>query len=64
MGDKGYCTRDDFVFTSQMEPNLHWSETKVEEAFDAMIQDGRLEEFEPDKYRPTQKLREAGGAYL
>ncbi len=59
--NKGYCRRDDFIFPSVMEPNLHWTEDKAEEAFNEMIRDGRLEEFEPDRYRPTQKLSVRGG---
>jgi hypothetical protein len=44
----------------QREPNLHWSETKTEQTFDALIEEGKLEEFESTKYQPTQKLSNVG----
>jgi hypothetical protein len=44
----------------QREPNLHWSETKAEQTFDALIEEDKLEEFESTKYQPTQKLSNVG----
>jgi hypothetical protein len=51
MGDKGYCTEQDFVFVTQMEPNLHWTETQAEQTFHALIE-GKIVEFEPGKFKP------------
>lgn len=61
MGDKGYLTKDDFIFTTQMAPNLDWSEDDTEQTFYQLLQEGKLIEFEPGTYRPTQKLSESGG---
>jgi hypothetical protein len=61
MGDRGYCSKDDFVFATQIAPNLHWSEDDAEQTFQALIEEGKIIEFQPGKYRPTQKLSESGG---
>jgi hypothetical protein len=58
--DKGYCTEQDFVFVTQMEPNLYWSEADAEQTFRQLIQEGKLVEFEPGKFTPTEKLSESG----
>ncbi len=55
MGDKGYCSDQDFVFAAQMAPNLHWTEDQAEQTFQALIQEHKVVEFEPGKYRPTEK---------
>lgn len=61
IGDKGYCTKEDFVFRAVMEPYLHLSETKAGEAFDRMVQDGDIIEIESGRYRPREKLSDNGG---
>lgn len=51
MGDKGYCTEQDFVFATQMAPNQHWSESDGQQTFYRVVEEGKLEEFGPGKYR-------------
>jgi hypothetical protein len=57
VGDKGYCTEQDFVFITQMEPNLHWSEADAEQTFYALVEEGKLIEIEGElgKYRLVNK---------
>ncbi|MDQ3966802.1 MAG: phage/plasmid primase, P4 family [Thermoproteota archaeon] len=58
MGDKGYCTEQDFVFITQIAPNLGWSEADGEQTFRQLIQEGKLEELESGKYKPVDRLGE------
>jgi DNA replicative helicase MCM subunit Mcm2 (Cdc46/Mcm family) len=52
-GSKGYCTVEDFVFATQMAPNLHWSEVEAEQTFYALIEERKLVEIEPGKFKPS-----------
>jgi hypothetical protein len=54
VGDRDYCTEQDFVFVTQMEPNLHWSEAEAEQTFYALVEEGKLIEIEPGKYKPVE----------
>jgi hypothetical protein len=37
-------------------PNEKWTEDQANQTLQALIEEGKIEEFEPGKYRPTQKL--------
>lgn len=50
MADKGSCTEQDFVFVTQIEPNLYWSEADAEQTFRQLIQEGKLTEVAPGGY--------------
>jgi hypothetical protein len=51
IGDKGYCSQDDFVFVTQMEPNLHWTEKEAEQTFRQLVAEGKLVEFEEGRFK-------------
>jgi DNA replicative helicase MCM subunit Mcm2 (Cdc46/Mcm family) len=51
--NKGYCTEQDFVWRTQMEPNLHWTEAEAEQTFYALEEEGKLVEFEEGRFKPT-----------
>jgi replicative DNA helicase Mcm len=51
-GNKGYCTKDDFIYTTQMWPNLNWSEDQAEQTFYQLLQEGKLTETEPGRFKP------------
>jgi hypothetical protein len=53
--NKGYFTKDDFVYTAIMEPNWHCTEDQAEQTFLCSIEEGKLIEIEPGKYKPTSQ---------
>jgi hypothetical protein len=55
VGDRDYCTEQDFVFVTQMEPNLHWSEAEAEQTFYTLVEEGKMIEIEPGKYKPVDE---------
>jgi hypothetical protein len=55
--NKGYFTEDDWVFTCLMYPNLHCSIDQSEQVLDQLLQEGKIEEFETGKYKPTESLK-------
>jgi hypothetical protein len=58
MAGRDHLAKDDFIYATQMEANLHWSEDEAEQTLRALIEEGKLiEEFEPGKYR----LKPIGG---
>jgi hypothetical protein len=44
-GNNGYFTKDDWVFTCQMWPNLHWTEDQAEQVLHALLEKGMVEEL-------------------
>ena len=50
--NKGYFTKDDFIFTLLMLPNQHWTEDQAEQTLYALLEEGKLQEIEPGKYKP------------
>jgi hypothetical protein len=51
--DKGYFTLGDFILRLAMWPNADWTEDHAEQTFWQLLYEGKLEEVEPDKYRPA-----------
>jgi hypothetical protein len=49
--NKGYLTKDDFIYASIMEPNWHCSEDQAEQVFYALLEEGKIAEIEPRKYK-------------
>ena len=63
--NKGYFTKDDWVFECQMWPNLHWTENEAEQTLYALIEEDKLQEIEgpgSGKFEPTEKLSNHGGS--
>lgn len=51
--DKGYFTFPELAFRAMLLPNLHLTEDDVKNYIDQELQEGKLVEIEPGKYRPT-----------
>jgi hypothetical protein len=51
--NKDYFTKEDFIFICQMWPNLHWNENESEQTFYQLLEECRIEEFEPGRFKPT-----------
>jgi hypothetical protein len=58
--NKGYLTKDDFVYTAIMEPNWHFTEDQAEQVFYALIEEGKLIEIEQGKYELNTTQEEKG----
>jgi hypothetical protein len=57
--NKGYFTKNDWMFTCQMWPNLHWTEEEAEQRLHALLEEGKIREIEgpgSGKFVPTEKL--------
>jgi hypothetical protein len=50
---KGYFTANDFIYTLVMRPNEHWSEDQAEQTLYALVEEGKLTEFEEARFKPT-----------
>ena len=62
MGDKGYFTTNDFIYSLVMLPNEGWTEVQAEQTLYRLLQEGKLEKIESDKFKPsTQKLSGSRG---
>jgi hypothetical protein len=66
MRDKGFFTKAEWMTVLMCLPKqdpLYCDEDQAEQMLQALIGDGMIEEeeFEPGKYRPTEKLSEKGG---
>jgi hypothetical protein len=62
MGEKGYFTTNDFIYSLVMLPNENWTEVEAEQTLCKLLQEGKLEEIESEKFKPsTQKLSESRG---
>lgn len=44
--NKGYFTKNDWMFTCQMWPNLHWTEDEAEQRLHALLGEGKIQEIE------------------
>lgn len=64
IGDKGYFTLNDFIWTLQMRPNEKWTEDEAEQTLYALLEEGKLTEFEPGKYKNQRKQRKSIGKVL
>jgi hypothetical protein len=62
MGDKGYFTTNDFIYSLVMLPNENWTEVQAEQTLCKLLQEGKLKEIESEKFKPsTQRLSEIRG---
>jgi hypothetical protein len=59
--NRGYFTHLDLTFWLMMLPNEHWTEDSTKELIDKWLQDGKLVEIQPGKYKPTTAIGERGG---
>ena len=50
---KGYFTKDDFIYALIMRPNEHWTEDQAEQTLQALIEEGKVVEFEQGRFKPT-----------
>jgi hypothetical protein len=44
--NKGYSTKDDFVYNLIMRPNEQWTEDQAEQTLDQLLKEGKIEEME------------------
>ena len=44
--NKGYFTKNDWMFTCQMWPNLNWTEEQAEQTLHALLEEGKIQEIE------------------
>ena len=51
--NKGYFTKDDFIYSLIMRPNEGWTEDEAEQTLYALVQEGKLSEFEQGRFKPT-----------
>jgi hypothetical protein len=51
--NRGYFTKDDFIYALIMRPNEHWTEDQAEQTLQALIEEGKVVEFEPGRFKPT-----------
>jgi hypothetical protein len=51
--NKGYFTLDDLVFVMQMLPNERWTDNEIEQTLHALLQEGKVQEMEPGKFKPA-----------
>jgi hypothetical protein len=58
--NKGYFTKDDFVYAAVMEPNWHCTEDQAEQVFYALIEEGKMIEIEQGKYKLNTTQEEKG----
>jgi hypothetical protein len=64
VGDKGFFTKAEWMTALMLLPRqdpLYCDEDQADQTLQGLIDDSMIEEFEPGKYRPTEKLREQGG---
>ena len=59
--NKGYFTLEDFVFELQLLPNECWTHDQAEQTLYQLLYEEKIEEIEPDKYRPVSKNNGQGG---
>ncbi|MDQ3969036.1 MAG: hypothetical protein M3275_11660 [Thermoproteota archaeon] len=50
--DKGYFTRSEWTVRLLLLPNEHWTEDQAEQTLQALVEEGKIIEFEQGKYRP------------
>ncbi|HEX2472356.1 MAG TPA: hypothetical protein VHJ59_06365, partial [Nitrososphaera sp.] len=51
--NKGYFTKDDFVYSLIMRPNEHWTEGQAEQTLYQLLQESKVTELEPGKFKPS-----------
>lgn len=61
MKDKDYFTKDDWVFTCLLWPNLNLTVKSTERTLQQLLQEGKIREVEPGKYKPTDNPKEEAG---
>lgn len=54
--NKGYFMQDDLAFWLMMLPNKHWTEESTKKLIEEWLQDGKLVELEPGKYKPMMRM--------
>ncbi|HEX6281561.1 MAG TPA: hypothetical protein VFZ67_04985, partial [Nitrososphaera sp.] len=59
--NRGYFTHLDLAFWLMTLPNEHWTEDSTKELINKWLQDGKLVEIQPGKYKPTMATGERGG---
>jgi hypothetical protein len=58
--NKGYFTKDEWTVRHLLVPNEKWTEDKAEQTLYALVQEGKLTEIEPGRFKPTEKLLGGG----
>ena len=53
--NKGFFILNDLVYEFQIRPNEHWTYGGVESMLSQWLYEGKIEEIDPGKYRPTEK---------
>ena len=56
--DKGYFTRSEWTVRLLLLPNEHWTEDQAEQTLQALVEEGKIVEFEQGKYKPTTREEE------
>jgi aerobic-type carbon monoxide dehydrogenase small subunit (CoxS/CutS family) len=51
--NKGYFTSGDFAFVAMMRPNEHWTDDEIEQTLQQLVQENKIREIEPGKYKPA-----------
>jgi hypothetical protein len=52
--NKGYFTKEDFIYALVMLPNKHWTENEAEQTFEQLLQQERkLVEFQEGRFKPA-----------
>lgn len=59
--DQETFTEQDWMFKASMWPNLGWKISQAEEAFKLLLQQGKIQEVEPGRYRPVVDNGKGGG---
>jgi hypothetical protein len=50
---KDFFIEDDWNYQCAIWPSLQWDKSQAKEAFNQLLQEGKITEIEPGKYRPT-----------
>jgi hypothetical protein len=51
--NKGYFTTNDFIYALVMRPNEGWTEDQAEQKLYALVEEGKLTEFEEGRFKPA-----------
>ena len=57
-GSKGYFTKNDWLFTCALWPNLHWTEVEAEQTLYTLLGEGKIREISGKlgTYEPTSSF--------
>jgi hypothetical protein len=51
--NKGFFTKDDFIYILLMLPNQHWTIDQTEQTLCVFVEESELQEIEPGRYKPN-----------